>query len=86
MFADDPGTLCDLMEGLFHIAIADGFYHPNENAFLEDVSRIFGQSDAQFRSLRARFVEGAPRDPHDVLGVQPGTPLEEIRRIWRRLI
>ncbi|MFY1709718.1 TerB family tellurite resistance protein [Tritonibacter scottomollicae] len=86
MFADDPGTLCDLMEGLFHIAIADGFYHPNENAFLEDVSRIFGQSDAQFRSLRARFVEGAPRDPHDVLGVQPGTPLEEIRRIWRRLV
>ncbi|TNJ48202.1 DnaJ family molecular chaperone [Phaeobacter sp. B1627] len=86
MFQDDPGTLCDLMEGLFHIALADGFYHPNENAFLADVSRMFGQSEAQFRSLRARFVEGAPRDPHDVLGVAPGTPLEEVRQIWRKLV
>jgi len=48
MFAEDSTTLCDLMEGLFHIAMADGFYHPNENKFLEDVSRIFGQTDAQF--------------------------------------
>lgn len=86
MFADDPGTLCDLMEGLFHIAMADGFYHPNEDAFLEDVSRIFGQSEAQFRSLRARFVEDAPKDPHDVLGVAPGTSLDDIRRTWRRLV
>ncbi|OIQ26854.1 MAG: molecular chaperone DjlA [Alphaproteobacteria bacterium MedPE-SWcel] len=86
MFRDDPGTLCDLMEGLFHIALADGFYHPNENAFLEEVSRMFGQSEAQFRSLRARFVEGAPRDPYEVLGVAPGTPLEEVRRIWRKLV
>lgn len=86
MFADDPATLCDLMEGLFHIAMADGFYHPNEDAFLENVSQIFGQSEAQFRSLRARFVEDAPKDPYDVLGVKPGTSLEEIRGIWRRLV
>lgn len=86
MFAEDPATLCDLMEGLFHIAMADGFYHPNEDAFLENVSQIFGQSEAQFRSLRARFVEDAPKDPYDVLGVKPGTSLEEIRRIWRRLV
>ncbi|MCG7623103.1 molecular chaperone DjiA [Epibacterium sp. Ofav1-8] len=86
MFSDDPETLCDLMEGLFHIAIADGFYHPNEDVFLEEVSRIFGQSEAQFRSLRARFVEDAPKDPHEVLGVAPGTPMEDIRRIWRRLV
>ncbi|NIZ14265.1 molecular chaperone DjiA [Phaeobacter sp. HF9A] len=86
MFQSDPQTLCDLMEGLFHIAMADGFYHPGENAFLEDVSRIFGQSEAQFRSLRARFVADAPQDPHDVLGVTPGTPLAEIRRIWRGLV
>ena len=28
MFGEDHGTLCDLMEGLFHIAMADGTYHP----------------------------------------------------------
>ena len=86
MFADDPSTLCDLMEGLFHIAMADGFYHPGENEFLEEVSRIFGQSPQQFQALRARFVPDAPKDPYTVLGVSPGTPVEEIRKHWRRLV
>ncbi|WP_170444828.1 molecular chaperone DjiA [Ruegeria arenilitoris] len=86
MFAEDSTTLCDLMEGLFHIAMADGFYHPNENEFLEDVARIFGQTDAQFKALRARFVPDAPKDPYTVLGVTPDTPLPEIQKIWRRLV
>ncbi|MGR3759809.1 TerB family tellurite resistance protein [Roseobacteraceae bacterium NS-SX3] len=86
MFADDPETLCDLMEGLFHIAMADGFYHPGENEFLEEVSRIFGQSPQQFSALRARFVPDAPKDPYMVLGVSPDTPPAEIRKRWRRLV
>ncbi|WP_170516488.1 molecular chaperone DjiA [Ruegeria atlantica] len=86
MFADDSTTLCDLMEGLFHIAMADGFYHPNENEFLEQVSRIFGQTDAQFLALRARFVPDAPNDPYTVLGVPHDMPLPEIRKIWRQLV
>ena len=61
MFANDPATLCDLMEGLFHIALADGFYHPGENEFLEEVSRIFGQTPQQFTALRARFFPGEDR-------------------------
>ena len=83
MFADDRGTLCDLMEGLFHIAMADGFYHPGENRFLETVAEIFGLPEADFRALRARFVPDAPPDPYAVLGVAPGATLEEIRREWR---
>ncbi|WP_278922601.1 MULTISPECIES: molecular chaperone DjiA [Pseudophaeobacter] len=86
MFASDPSTLCDLMEGLFHIAMADGFYHPNENDFLQDVSRIFGQTPEQFRALRARFVPDAPKDPYTVLGVSADMPRDEIRKHWRRLV
>lgn len=86
MFADDSTTLCDLMEGLFHIAMADGFYHPNEDVFLEEVSRIFGQTDAQFLALRARFVPDAPKDPYTVLGVPRDMPLTDIRKIWRQLV
>ena len=33
MFRGDKTVLCDLMEGLFHIALADGTYHPKEDAF-----------------------------------------------------
>ncbi len=86
MFSDQPDTLIDLMEGLFHIAMADGFYHPNENAFLEQVARIFDIPDNEFRALRARFVPDAVPDPYSVLGVTPGTSLEDVRRIWRKLV
>ncbi len=86
MFSEDSTTLCDLMEGLFHIAMADGFYHPNENEFLEEVSRIFGQTDAQFLALRARFVPDAPNDPYVVLGVSRDMPISEIRKVWRKLV
>ncbi|MCR9126699.1 MAG: molecular chaperone DjiA [Rhodobacteraceae bacterium] len=86
MFAQDPGTLADLLEGLFHIAMADGFYHPDENLFLEEVAAIFGLPDPQFRALRVRFVPDARPDPHAVLGVDPGTPHDEIRAAWRRLV
>jgi len=86
MFGDHAETLCDLMEGLFHIAVADGVYHPSEDRFLADVARIFGLGENQFSSLRSRFVPDAAPDPHAVLGVAPEMPLEEIRKAWRRRV
>lgn len=86
MFGEQDGTLCDLMEGLFHIAMADGTYHPNEDAFLRRVAEIFGLPDADFKRLRSRFVPDAKPDPYAVLGVEPTTPLEEVRKAWRRQV
>lgn len=86
MFASETGTLCDLMDGLFHIAIADGSYHPNEDEFLRRVAEIFGIDDARFAALRARFVPDAAPDPFAVLGVTPDTPLDEVRARWRQLV
>lgn len=85
MFGSQPETLRDLLEGLFHIAMADGFYHPNENAFLERVATIFGVPDADFKALRVRFAPDAPQDPYTVLGVSPDMPLADIRKVFRRL-
>lgn len=86
MFSNDQGTLCDLMEGLFHIAMADGHYHPDEDKFLGDVAEIFGMTQAQFHAVRARFVPDAKPDPYSVLGVSPDVPHEEIRLAWRKLV
>ncbi len=86
MFESDPGTLWDLTEGLFHIAMADGFYHPNEGRFLEDVAEIFGLPRHEFRAMRARYVPDAVPDPYAVLGVTPEMDKQEIRRVWRRLV
>lgn len=84
MFGDEKAALCDLMEGLFHIAMADGTYHPNEDVFLGRVAEIFDLPEAEFRGLRARFVPDAAPDPYSVLGVTPDMPIEEIRQVWRR--
>lgn len=86
MFRDQPQTLSDLMEGLFHIAMADGFYHPNENAFLERVAQIFGLPDREFNAMRVRFVPDAPRDPYSVLGLAPDATMKEARAAWRKLV
>ncbi|UWQ96640.1 molecular chaperone DjiA [Rhodobacteraceae bacterium M385] len=76
-------VLCDLMEGLFHIATADGDYHPAEDAFLARVAEIFGMDDIAFRRLRARHVPDMAPDPYSVLGVSPDAPLDDIRAIYR---
>lgn len=86
MYGQGNETLCDLFEGLFHIAIADGRYHPAEDEFLRQVSEIFGMSERQFRSVRVRFVPDAVPDPWAVLGVEPGTPVDEVRGVWRQLV
>ena len=86
MFGEEPGTLCDLMEGLFHIAMADGTYHPAEDQFLHDVAEIFGIDDNRFRAMRARFVPDATPDPYTVLGVSPDMAMDEIRKHWRQLV
>lgn len=87
MYGDDEAApLCDLLEGLFHIAVADGHYHPNEDAFLTRVASIFGMDEARFKRVRAQFVPDAERDPFDVLGVSPNDTKSEIRAAWRKLV
>ncbi|MEK6216605.1 MAG: TerB family tellurite resistance protein [Boseongicola sp.] len=86
MFDGTHITLCDLLEGLFHIAVADGTYHPNEDEFLTRVAEIFGITDREFKGLRTRFVPDAEPDPWDVLGVDPGTQIEDVRLAWRQLV
>lgn len=86
MFDGHPQTLTDLVEGLFHIAVADGIFHPNEDAFLERVASIFDLPERDYRSLRARFVPSATPDPYAILGVSPDAPPDEVRRAWRALV
>lgn len=86
MFDGNKGPICDLMEGLFYIAVADGQYHPDEAEFLERVAEIFEIPAPQFRAIRSRFVPDAEPDPYAVLGVSHDAPLAEIRRQWRQLV
>ena len=86
MYGQETGPLHDLLEGLFHIALADGVYHPGEDAFLGRIAEIFGLDAPAFARLRAQFVPDSERDPYDVLGVSPDAPLDEVRAAWRQLV
>ncbi|MBW7922386.1 MAG: molecular chaperone DjiA [Rubellimicrobium sp.] len=86
LFADQPALREEVLDGLFHIALADGRYHDGEDAMLADVAAILGLDDRTFMRMRARFVPEARRDPWDVLGVARDDPPEVIRAAWARLV
>lgn len=86
MFTGRGEVLCDLFEGLFHIAVADGSYNASEDQVLFRVAEIFGLSSRQFRSVRARYVPDEPHDPYDVLGLDPGATLDAARAARAQII
>jgi DnaJ like chaperone protein len=86
MFSDQPAMLEDILEGLFHVALADGDYHADEEGFLRRVASIFGVGEARFRTIEARQGVGREGDPWDVLGVPRDADLATIRSRWRALV
>jgi DnaJ like chaperone protein len=86
MYGTQCQPLVHLLDGLFYIAVADGTYHPNEDRFLHKVAEIFEISERAFRSMRARYVPDAERDPYAILGVEPDMELSDIKSAYRKLV
>lgn len=86
MLHADKSMLSDLLEGLFHIAMADGHYHPNEDAFLARVAALFAIPNDEFHALRARFVPDSTPLPHVVLGIEQNATLAQARTAWAKLV
>lgn len=86
LFRDEPQVLEDILEGLFHIAMADGRYHAGEEAFLRRVAEEFGISDRAFGCIEARHAGGRAPDPWRVLGVPRDADLATVRARWRALV
>ncbi|MEL6920537.1 MAG: TerB family tellurite resistance protein, partial [Pseudomonadota bacterium] len=59
----------DILDGLFHIAKADGVMHEKELAFLTDIAGIFRIDERQFETIKARHIEGGVDNPWRVLGL-----------------
>jgi len=86
VFRGDRKMLEYVLEGVFHIAKADGVLHPQEEEFLRKVAKHFGFSDAEFTFMRARHTLGPGRDPYAVLGVKPSAGNDELNSQYRRLL
>jgi DnaJ like chaperone protein len=82
---DEPKLLEDVLDGLFHIAKADGAIHPRELHYLESVAQRFGFSGLDFERITARHVR-IKDDPYLVLGVNRSQTDDEIRRHYRKLV
>jgi DnaJ like chaperone protein len=86
MFRGRPQVLADILEGLFHVALADGHYHEGEEEFLATVGRLFGVAPEIFDAIEARHLEGRRGDPWAVLGLSRDADLATARARWRDLV
>lgn len=86
LFEGEEAILEDILDGLFHIAMADGVLHDREAAYLEIVAGEFGMDGVEYRRVKARHVFEGELDPYAVLGVDANLPYADVRRIYRKLV
>jgi DnaJ like chaperone protein len=86
VFRGNRKLLEDVLDGLFHIAKADGEVHRQEEQFLGEVAKLFGFTVSELNSIKARHLVAAKRNPYDVLGVKPSISDEELERYYRMLV
>jgi DnaJ like chaperone protein len=87
-----------LLVYLIVTALADGHFHPAEEAMLGDIARRLGYDQAEFRQLmdmvlnQSHFSAGQPStaaaldDAYKALGVTKDSTDQEIKRAYRKLI
>ncbi len=85
-YASRPCLLEGVVDGLFHIAGADGVITDDEMSFLRNVSDAFGFTEDDFRRIKASHLGPEPDDPYIVLGVPHDAPFVEIRSAYRKLM
>ena len=82
----DCPMLEDILDGLFHIAKADGVLHEAEVAFLARTAEIFSIGPDRFDAILARHAVSGEGDPYAILGLPPGTDMRIVRQRYRSLV
>ena len=72
------------MDGLFHIALADGIVTAEEAEYLETVAVLFGFSDREYRRIRNSHLGQDADDPYLILGVEPEISDSNLKTAYRR--
>lgn len=83
LFPYDRKTLLDILDGLFHIAKADGVVHESEIGYLSRVAAVFGLDDREFSKVLARHVR-SDGNPYEVLGLGPESSDADLKAQYRR--
>ena len=80
-----PDILEDVVDGLFHIALADGIVTKEEMNFLETTGRIFGFKERTFNRIRIAHMGRTADDPYLILGVDEDISEADLKKIYRRM-
>lgn len=83
LFPYDRKTLLDILDGLFHIAKADGVVHESEVGYLSKVAEVFGLDEREFGKVLARHVRN-DGNPYEVLGLGPEASDADLKSHYRR--
>lgn len=83
LFPYDRKTLIDILDGLFHIAKADGVVHESEIGYLSHVAEVFGLDEREFAKVLARHVR-KDGNPYEVLGIGSDASVQELKAQYRR--
>lgn len=86
MFKNQPKVLENLLDGLFHIARADGRFAPGEDQYLRSVAGLFGFSESEFARIREAHVGPDAADPYTVLGIDRTATADQVKKRWRALV
>lgn len=84
-FRHHPAVLEDVIDGLFHIAKADGAVTGDELDYLQAVSDIFGFSAREFRRIRMSHGLVDASDPYVILDVDPDADDAELKQAYRKM-
>jgi DnaJ like chaperone protein len=86
LFSRKSPVLEELIDGLFHIAKADGKVSAEELDYLREVSRIFGFEAADFARIRESHLGPDLGDPYNILGVTRAMDNATIKAAYRKLV
>ena len=89
-----PTKYYSVIQMLYAVASADGKIQKNEDLFIEDVAMQFGFSKERLQTIRNQFVKANTTskkysqkiiDSFNVLGLNPGVNINEIKTAYRKL-
>jgi DnaJ like chaperone protein len=86
LFDEGSEIFEDIVDGLFHIAKADGALHEDELAFISRVASIFGISETAYLRIESRHVVPAEGDPYHILGIERSASNDDVKRHYRRIV
>lgn len=86
LFPDDDLILKDVLDGLFHIAKADGVVHDKEIEFLDRVAELLEISGKRYQRIRMRHLGSSDGDAWLQLAADPSWDNDALKRHYRELV